>query len=1419
MKKCDNCGFVTEDGDYCPNCGTHLVEYGSAGTEKSRIKFSTGRKKHDDHCEYTKSASVESEPISSDSRLKRGKERSPSREHGEAETSLVQFKRSPRQTYEIPFCDVDLAPPPAIGNKPEINWLTTLLPAVASLSVAILVTVLLHNTMMLIYTLPMTIVGVIVSVLNYKKQTAKFQEAIQTRQENYTDYINKKIDQIKDKQSQQIFAIKQANPGTEECFSIVREREARMWERGIDDEDFLSVRVGTGEIDSCVRILVPNEMVSLEADDLRDKPREIKDKYDVVSAAPIICDLLESGLYGIVGKRNDGIALIRNMIVQIATHHCYSEVRIVSIYGEEDEGTLGWIKDLPHNMDDSRSTVYTAASKLEADSLFKQFTLIFEKRYQDHASDTYGTAEQALPFYVFVIVRPEFLEKSNPINEYLFSAKGYGVATIMLAKDTSKLPKQCKDIIFVNGSEGEIVNSGNYSKKRSFRIDDVHGESYSDFSKRMKPVVCEEGSETVSFPKTLTFLDMFGVKTIEELEPQKRWKKSNPVKSLTTPIGIAIDGTPFQLDLHEKQHGPHGLVAGTTGSGKSQFLLSYILSLAVNYHPDEVAFVLIDYKGGDMAKSFDDAERGLHLPHLAGIITNLDGATVQRSLMAIESELERRQRVFNSVRSLSPAPTMDIYVYQDMYRRKIVKEPLPHLFIISDEFAELKEQQPDFIDQLISASRIGRSLGIHLILATQKPAGIVNDQIRGNSRFKVCLMVNDKSDSSDVLQRPEAAYLKDKGRFYLQVGNNEVFEMGQSAWSGADYCPDRSSADSAHGTSRIRSTIGTKDKTVFTEESTQLISVVRMLNQIAISQNISERQLWENELPARIDIESLILNEEESRKKSRYSVPVAMVDDPSKQEQFEYNFDISKCHNLVLFGEAESGKSTFIQTLLLSITDTQSPEQFQFYVLDYSSRLLKAFGKMPHCGAVLGEEDNGKISSFFGIINGILSERKKLFSKMMIDNFETANSKYQIPLVVVVIDNYSGLESSKEGTEYGYKMPGLLKECPKYGIQFIITSSHLNDIPSRIRQEASNRICLHMSDKYGYKEGLNTNKDVNYLPKNIPGRGLCIIDERPLEIHFAMYWPNAEREARSELLLTKISEIAIKFSKSITAKRLPVISESATFEEFCGQFSTGRLPIGYAPKEGKTIALPLKQFSMMSVFIGNPEGTPRIIDNFLFSAQRNNMELWIVKAAKESLFDDLDTESIRGGLVDGAKIIEPKAEDLTTLWRSVSNELTVRQGILQDYCKEKGFDSSRDDIDKITFKHMYEQTSPIMILFENFADFCLATDNISSLIFSRIFQVSKKLNCYFIGFYKPMDFDRVKGNTLFFSFNQEENIILFGGQYDKQFLCDVPHEELHTDLLRFNVGIMKYQERYQSLLMPCGEVETDEIDPDDLPIF
>ena len=259
-----------------------------------------------------------------------------------------------------------------------------------------------------------------------------------------------------------------------------------------------------------------------------------------------------------------------------------------------------------------------------------------------------------------------------------------------------------------------------------------------------------------AIPGSAAFGRLFDNKTDKDVII-KNYKNNDITKRFAAPIGLGAGSKKVFLDLHEKAAGPHGLIAGTTGSGKSELLTTIILSFAFCYPPDKLAFFLIDYKGGGMSNLFAS------LPHLIGSISNLSRVESQRAMTSLRQELFAGSGVNN------------INDYTHLYDQGRVFEPVPHVLIIVDEFAELKKEEPEFMDRLISISQTGRSLGMHLILATQKPSGVVDDRIRSNTGFRIALRLVDSADSADMLHRPDAVTLKERGRAFLQVGNDDIF--------------------------------------------------------------------------------------------------------------------------------------------------------------------------------------------------------------------------------------------------------------------------------------------------------------------------------------------------------------------------------------------------------------------------------------------------------------------------------------------------------------------------------------------------------------------------------------------------------------------------------------------------------------------
>lgn len=709
--------------------------------------------------------------------------------------------------------------------------------------------------------------------------------------------------------------------------------------------------------------------------------------------------------------------------------------------------------------------------------------------------------------------------------------------------------------------------------------------SINSLVRKLSGIKLDLSSTSEVLPSMLTFLEMYNVSKIEHLNIRTRWKENNPTVTLKAPVGVDTLGNLFYLDLHEKYQGPHGLVAGMTGSGKSEFIITYILSMAVNYHPDEVAFILIDYKGGGLAGAFENKKKGIKLPHLAGTITNLDGASINRSLVSIQSELRKRQSIFNEAKQISNEGTMDIYKYQKLYREGIVTEPVPHLFIISDEFAELKTQQPEFMDQLISTARIGRSLGVHLILATQKPNGVVNDQIWSNSRFRVCLKVQEKQDSMDMIKRPDAAELSATGRFYLQVGYNEFFDIGQSAWCGAPYVPTEEVESKEEDSVQIIDNLGrivkeVKDSKKENEENVnnikQIVGIVNYLSEIADEDHISVRKLWMDEIPEFITVNSLI-NKYGPLQKDGLEVVIGEYDDPFNQQQNIVIHNVSECGNTIIYGAMGSGKELLVNTLVCGLIENFAPSDINLFLIDFGSEALQMYAKAPHVGNVLLSSDEEKLVRLMKILKEQIYERKKLLAEYSgnPDLYEKATGR-SLTTIVTIIDNYAAFNELYENLvdEIAY----LSREGSKYKIYFIITATAVNEVKYKISQNFGKQYVLQMNDKSDYSSVFGNVKGV--YPSKLIGRGL-ILKNSVYEFQTAHICKDEELQAYVTGLT---SELNANYSDDNVIK-VPEVPEKLTPEDIKITQTLENVQIGVDLDLVKPVVVNLKK-SVVNVITG-----------------------------------------------------------------------------------------------------------------------------------------------------------------------------------------------------------------------------------------
>lgn len=1259
-------------------------------------------------------------------------------------------------------------------------------------------------------------------VMNSKYSENQKKEYETKRIQKYTAYLRKKEEEILKEKAEEEKILNYNYPPLSEVLTFVSHQRNRLWERRNIDDDFLNIRVGVGNIPLQAKYRYQEERFDLDEDELEDKMYELVSKEVLLENVPIMSSFKNDYMCGVLGNKQLSIMFVQRLLTQIVMTHSYDEVKIMILADEKDlEDDIMQkyqLHYLPHLWNNQKTMRFIATHPSEAFQLGEFLKNEIEDDLKNQRSLDQILRER--PYYVIFALDKKIFDSMGVLKDVMQKETNIGVSVITAFDD---LPKECTQIFQIESQyKSQIIHIKELDKKDiSFRFDDIDLQQLEDSMKKLANTHLRIISETYTLPKVFTFLEMFGVGKVEHLNAVQRWRENNPVNTLSTPVGMGTDGTLFELDLHQKYQGPHGLIAGMTGSGKSEFIITYILSMAINYHPDEVAFFLIDYKGGDLAGAFEDKTRGIHLPHLVGTITNLDGSMIQRSLMSIQSEIVRRQKVFNDVKKMTGEASLDIYSYQSLYRRKIVKEPLPHLFIIADEFAELKQQQPEFMEQLISASRIGRSLGIHLILATQKPSGIVNDQIRSNTKFRVCLKVQDKTDSMDMLKRGEAAELKDTGRFYLQVGYNEYFALGQSAWCGAMYEPQEEVVHEKDNRVQFIDYLGQTIMEAKEEPhrintgKSQLSAIVSYLSDLAKKEHIKPKQLCLDPLVHNVDISQLPFQ----KKDSEIVIPLGIIDNPGKQYQRPYYYNLLKGHHLMIVGDARSGKTTLIQSMLYTLAKYYTPQEVNFYILDYSSRLLSVFKQLPHCGEVLSEDDETQLPSFFKLIQDILEERKKLFKRLGVDSYESANKLEKIPLILVVIDNLTGLSASKTGENYVYHLSEILKAGVNYGIQYVISFNHLNEATLRVKQELLDRITFHMKDKYDYSEALSLK--CQYTPPDIPGRGMVVYEEEALEWQAAMYMPEIDDEERLSCLKKELQTLSVSYQNGIRAKSFVKIPEDEEYEIFAKQFPLGRIPLGYSLLDVKPVALPLRQFSKLAVYFGNLKSQDKVLKNFLYIAQREMMDIRIVKKKSGSVFTDEGEAPIPIDLYQKAQLYDCEDQDLLDLFKQLAPELIRRKELLEAYCQSHQLDFHRSSITRVTFDYMREQTQPILVVFESFLDMCEKTNQQILKGFKSYFQIARRYNIYFIGCFYPNDAKQLMGHSFLDMFLNEKMVMLFGGNFHQQGLI----QELPSDFYKINKDIplnkciMLYRGKMYSLQMPCGSLKDQILYEDEQSIF
>jgi len=1078
----------------------------------------------------------------------------------------------------------------------------------------------------------------------YMKRYNKKKE--EERKKTYREYLEKIRNEINQEIQKETKVLHETYFNLDQLKQFITNKSNKLWSREITDNDFLKIRLGIGNKKSAIKLSINKLAFDIDKDVLNTEAQELSEQQLILNQVPIPISLVSNDVLPIIIPYDYPYRrqFINSLLLQLISYYSGNDLKLVIFTTKNNSNQWDFIKYLPHCANETRKFRFYAETEEEAKQLSDYLEKIYQTRWnhitQKRSEDDESSQEDEgidqtnleeayknfEPYFLILTDNYVAAKRCGIFQKILNHPYNAGFSMMMIEPTMQNVPSKCDNIIQVSPTVCGIINKNvNENDEQNTFVPDIFYDDIRSYANVIANIPLATESTASKLPKSLSFLEMYKVGKIEQLNILNRWAKNDPTISIATPIGVHEDGKLFELDLHEKEHGPHGLVAGSTGSGKSEFIITFILSMAINYHPYEVQFVLIDYKGGGLAGAFENKETGIKLPHLAGTITNLDVSEMNRTLVSINSELKRRQRMFNEARDSLNESTVDIYKYQKYYREGKVKEPISHLFIISDEFAELKTQQPDFMEALVSTARIGRSLGVHLILATQKPAGVVDDQIWSNSRFKVCLKVATAEDSRELLRRPEAAEIKETGRFYLQVGFNELFELGQSAWSGAKYNPTDHIIKNIDDSIDLIDNIGNNIKSIndTKEESQenhgeQLTNIVETLYNIAKREQIEFKSMWLPSLSNELYLSNLV--KKYNYKTDEYYIRplVGEYDNPEKQFQGEFDVDFSSNGNLLLYGLAGSGKENLIITILYSIFLYHGSNEVNTYILDFGAEILKVFKDMPQVGDLALIDDRDKIKSLLVMVDREQIRRKEIFSEYGGSyNDYIKNSGKKMPTIIVVLNGWEAFAETYP--EYVDVVTHTLRESAKYGIIFISTVLASNSMLGTTQQYFANKIVLQVADTFDYKYLLDA-KD-GLVPKKEYSRGLSFVDEDVFEFQGAyIYYKDKIND-----LIKQTADTLVKTQPK--APPIPIIPNIVTADTMAPYITNlSAVPVGINIKDANVFYMNLLENKITQVtgnFIVTEKNFLNELVNVLNRVQETKLRVLDIAGALDNV-EDLD---------------------------------------------------------------------------------------------------------------------------------------------------------------------------------------------------
>jgi S-DNA-T family DNA segregation ATPase FtsK/SpoIIIE len=898
------------------------------------------------------------------------------------------------------------------------------------------------------------------------------------------------------------------------------------------------VRIGLGRATSRTQLsdLAENDTLPefwAEVEALRDECATIDD-------VPVVAQLRTSGALGVAGPAERVAGAARGLVVQLAALHSPAELVVTALASPRSKGEWSWLEWLPHtgsphspiagdHLADNPGGGAALLSRLE-DLVELRIGEIAGRAAPRRALDPAKAAEVPpvadLPAVVVLVEDDAPLARSRLVR---LAERGpeAGVFVVWVARRVERLPAACRTFVQVGdtaAAAGEIrVGRTTYP----VAVDAVSLDAAQDFARSLAPVVDVGATvdDDSDLPRSVSYLALAGTEIADEPSALlDTWRENDsislrdgspPVRRRTAATLRALVGhsgsEPLYLDL--RTQGPHALVGGTTGAGKSEFLQAWVLGMAAAHSPDRVTFLFVDYKGG---AAFADCVK---LPHTVGLVTDLSPHLVRRALTSLRAELRYREHLLNRKKA------------KDLISLERTGDPEapPSLVIVVDEFAALVNEVPEFVDGVVDVAQRGRSLGLHLILATQRPAGVIKDNLRANTNLRVALRMADEADSTDILGIPMAAHFDPSipGRGAVKTGPGRI-QPFQAAYAGGWTTdePERTRVDVQELAFGTGATWELPRAAVDESRDLGPNDIARAVANVSAAATGAKipppRKPWLAELATAYDLARLPNPRTDER------LLLGVVDDPATQSQPTVFYEPDRDGNMAVFGTGGSGKSAALRTIAVSAAITARGGPVQVYGIDCGSNGLRVLDELPHVGAIVAGDDTERITRLLRMLRDVVEERSARYAGVRASTIgeyrRIANAPGE-PRIVLLIDGIGAFRDAYElkVTPWFPVFATFLQiatDGRAVGVHVVVSGDRPASVPTSLSSTIQKRLVLRLAREEDYLT-MNVAKDILSVTSP-PGRG--ILDGNEVQVAVLGGDANVSLQSRA---LTRLSEAMV----------------------------------------------------------------------------------------------------------------------------------------------------------------------------------------------------------------------------------------------------------------------------------------------------